>query len=84
MEELALERADQLELVLNQGGFSLKVDTSSKRDPPSNLSADDCSVKIVGIKWFPIEGMVSLDIGELNFAKKQEARNQCKEEITSH
>ena len=77
MEELALEEADQLELVLNRGGFSLKGVTFSKRDPPNNLSTDDCSVNVAGMKWFPKEDMVSLDIGELNFAKKQ--KSQCKE-----
>ena len=70
-EELALEKADQLELVLKQGGFLLKGVTFSKRDPPNNLSADDCSVNMAGMKWLPKEDMVSLDIGELNFAKKQ-------------
>ena len=39
-EELALERADQLESVLHQGGFLLKRVTFSKRDPSINLSAD--------------------------------------------
>ena len=73
-EELALEKADQLELVLNRGGFSLKGVTFSKRDPPNNLSTDDCSVNVAGMKWFPKEDMVSLDIGELNFAKKQRGK----------
>ena len=69
--ELSLEKADQLELVLNRGGFSLKGVTFSKRDPPNNLSADYCSVNVARMKWFPKEDMVSLDIGEFNFAKKQ-------------
>ena len=73
-EELALEKADQLELVLNRGGFSLKGVTFSKRDPPNNLSTDDCSVNMAGMKWFPKEDMVSLDVGELNFAKKQRGK----------
>ena len=49
MKELTLERADQLELVLNQGGFPLKGAAFSKRDSPSNLPADDCSVKVAEI-----------------------------------
>ena len=69
-EELALEKADWLELVLNQGGFSLKGVTFSKTDPPNNLPADQCSVNEAEMKWFPKEDMVSLDIGELNFTKK--------------
>ena len=65
MEKLALEKADQLELVLNRAGFSLKGITFSKRDPPNNSSTDDCSVMVAGMKWFPKKDMVSLDIGEL-------------------
>ena len=49
-EKLALKKADQLELALNLGGFPLKGVTCSKRDPPNNLSADHCSVKVVGMK----------------------------------
>ena len=74
MEELALEKADQLELVLNRRSFSLKGITFSKRDPPNNLSTDDCSVMVAGMKWFPKKDMVSLDIGKLNFAKKQRGK----------
>ena len=71
MEESPLEKADHLELVLHGGAFSLKGVTFSKRDPPNNLSADDCSVNMAGMKWFPKEDMASLDIAELNFAKKE-------------
>ena len=60
-----LGKTRKLELVLN---FSLKGVTFSKRDPPNKLSTDDCSVNMAGVKWFPKEDMVSLDIGELNFA----------------
>ena len=73
-EELTLDKADQLELVPNRGVFSLKEVTFNKRDPPSNLSADDCSVNMVGMKCFPKEDMVSLDIGVLNFPKKQRGK----------
>ena len=64
-EELALQRTDQLELVLNQGGFSLKTATFSKGDPRSNLSADDYITNVAGMKWFHNEYMVSLDVDEL-------------------
>lgn len=51
-ERLALEKADQLELALNWGGFLLNRVTFTKRDPPGNLSADDCSVNVAGMKCF--------------------------------
>ena len=49
-EELFLERVDQSELLLNQGYISLRRVTFSKRDPPSNLPADNCSVNVAGRK----------------------------------
>ena len=42
--ENALQRADELELVLNCGGFPLKEITFTGGDPPSATSADDSSV----------------------------------------
>ena len=82
-EELALEKADQLELVLNRAGFSLKGVTFSKRDPPNNLSTDDCSVNVAGMKWFPKEDIVLLEMGELNFAKKQRGKKPVQERNTT-
>ena len=46
--EKALERADDLELMLNGGGFTLKGITFTGGDPPSALS----SVNVAGMKWF--------------------------------
>ena len=74
----AMQRADQLELVLNRGGFSLKGVTFSGTDPPSKLSKDDSSINVAGMKWLPKDDVVSLDIGELNFAKKQEKKKPNK------
>ena len=65
-----LERADQLDWVLNIGGLSLKDVTFSGKDSPIALSADDSSINVAGMKWFPREDLLPLDISELNFAKK--------------
>ena len=81
-DELALQRADQLEMVLNQGGFSLKQPLSEKRDASRNLSAHDCIVNIAGMKWFPNEFVVSLYIDELNSAKKQRDKKPLQERNT--
>ena len=56
--------------MLNCGGFTLKEITFTGGDPPSATSTDDSSVKVAGMKWFPKEDLLALDIGELNFAKK--------------
>ena len=66
----AMIKADQIELVLNRGGFSVKGVIFSGQDPPAALTNDKASINIVGMRWFPKEDLVSLDISELNFAKK--------------
>ena len=87
-EQKALERADQVELVLNHGGFSLKGVTFSGKEPPSTITADNTTINVAGMKWFPKEDMLSLDISELNFAKKQHGKkpaqhqNQIPEKLT--
>ena len=69
--EKALQKADELELVLNRSDFTLKGIIFTGGDPPSALSADNSSVNVAGMKWLPKEDLLVLNIGELNFAKKQ-------------
>ena len=69
-----LKRADDLELVLNRGGFTLKGITFTEGDPPSALSIDDSSDNPAGMKWFPKKDLSALDIGKLNFAKMQRGK----------
>ena len=64
------ETTDNLILVINRGGFGLKGLTFSGLDPPDNLSTDGVSVNVAGMKWFPKEDKIALNIGELNFGKK--------------
>ena len=70
----ALERADQIELVLNRESCSLKWVTFSGRKPSITLSVDNHSINVAGMKWFPEEDLVSLDVSELNFAKKRRGK----------
>ena len=87
-EQKALERADQVELVLNCGEFSLKGVTFSGKEPPNTLTTDNTTINVAEMKWFPKENMLSLDISELNFAKKQREKkpaqhqNQIPEKLT--
>ena len=46
----ALERAGQIELLLNRGGFSLKGVTLSGKDPSTALSFDGPSINVAGMK----------------------------------
>ncbi|XP_066931129.1 uncharacterized protein [Clytia hemisphaerica] len=66
--------ADDLEVAVNHGGFGLKGFTFSSRPPQESLSADGQSVGVAGLKWFPLKDQISLDVQELNFAKKSRGR----------
>ena len=58
--------------------FTLKGIIFTGGDPPSVLSIDDSSVNVAGMKWFPKEDLLALDICELNFAKKQHGKELVK------
>ena len=75
--EKVRETTDNLILVLNRGGFGLKGLTFSGLDPPDNLSTDGVSVNVAGMKWFPKEDKIALNIGELNFGKKIRGKKPC-------
>ena len=61
---------DQLKIVPNKGGFSLEGLTFSGMPPPNDLSEDGATIKVAGAKWYPKDDFISLNTGELNFAKK--------------
>ena len=73
-EREALKRANELEEVLNRGGFVLNGITFSNQDPPESLSDDDESIIVAGMKWFPKDDIISLDIEDMNFSKKIRVR----------
>ena len=67
---VAMIRADEIELVLNRGRLSVKGVTFSGKDPLTTLPNDEASIKVVGMRWFSKENLLSFDISELNFAMK--------------
>ncbi|XP_066920191.1 uncharacterized protein [Clytia hemisphaerica] len=69
-QQAAHQRADELELVLNRGGFRLKDVTFSGKDPPDNLTDDGDTIFVGGMRWHVKEDKLSINIGDLNFAKK--------------
>ena len=71
---VANRRMDELELVLNYGGFTLKGFTVSGCNPDESLTSDGVSIALAGHKWFSKEDLIALDIKDLNFAKKQRGR----------
>ena len=82
-EKEAYNLADNLELVLNRGGFSLKGVTFAKKTPPDNLSADENSMCVAGMKWYPLEDEISLNISKLNFTKKVRGKKNVKNECNT-
>jgi len=72
--EKAMQTADQLEIVLNKGGFSLKGFTFSGKDPSETLSSNGETIAVGGMLWYPKIDKLSLDVAELNFAKKQRGK----------
>ncbi|XP_066919855.1 uncharacterized protein [Clytia hemisphaerica] len=72
--QTAYIRADQLERVISRGGFNLKGFVFSGEDPPPTMSEDGEMIHIAGFKWYVKSDMVSLNIGDLNFAKKSRGK----------
>ena len=68
------EVADDLEVVISRGGFGLKGFTFSGQRPQESLSNDGETVSVAGLKWYPQEDEIALDVQQLNFAKKSRGR----------
>ena len=68
------QRADELEIVLNRGGFSLKGCTISGRPPDPALSSDGESIFTAGHVFYSESDEIALNIKELNFASKVKGR----------
>ena len=62
--------ADDLEMILNKGGFQTKGVSISGQDPPEKLTDDGETIHVAGMKWFPKDDTLALNISNLNFSKK--------------
>ena len=69
-------RADELEVVFNRGGFVLKGITFSNQDLLESLSDYGESINVAEVKWFLKDDVISLDIKDINFAKKIRGRKR--------
>ena len=65
---------DQLIAALATTGFDIKGLTISGESPPEHLSQDGESVTVGGMKWYPKEDEVSLNISEMNFGKRHRGK----------
>ncbi len=68
------QRADELEIMLNRGGFSSKGCTVSGRPPDPALSSDGESIFTAGHIYYSESDEIALNIKELNFASKVKGR----------
>ena len=69
-ETSGLKLSDELQIVVNRGGFSLKGFVFSGYPPCESLSSNSESVGVTGLSWHPEEDKVALDISELSFSRK--------------
>ena len=65
---------NDLELVMEQGGFKLKGFTFSGIAPNKVMSADGESTHVGGYKYYPEADQISLNINDLNFARRVRGR----------
>jgi hypothetical protein len=61
---------NQLNSCLPHGGFGLKGFTLSGQDPNNDLSEDGVSIMTGGLRWFPKEDYVMLNVGKLKSRDK--------------
>lgn len=66
----AHKRSDEIEVVVNRASFKLKGVSFSGEDPDESLTDDGVSISVAGMKWFPKEDLLSLNINQLNFSKR--------------
>ena len=69
-----LKTTDNIKMALEMGSWTLKGYTFSGCDPPEHLSKDGKSVTVGVLLWFSLGDSISLNIGELNFARKNRRR----------
>ena len=72
--EEVMQLADEIQIILSSGGFTLKGFTFSGESLTESLSGDNKSINVAGMKWYPEDDKLELDITELNFNKKHRGK----------
>ena len=81
----SFQLTDELDIILLHGGFCLKGFTFSGLDPPKSLSEDGHSISVAGTKWFSKADILRLDVGPLDFSKRQRGQRTSPEtDIPKH
>ena len=65
---------DEIQTSVGKGGFSMKGFTVSGKELPEYLTEDGKSVTVLGLKWFSKGDFIKLNIGEMNFTRKDRGK----------
>ena len=65
------EMIDQVQKVLDKGGFQLKYVIRSGEAPAPEASFDGTSVTVLGYKWSTADDYLQINFGEINFQKRR-------------
>ena len=69
-----MQLADEIQIILSRGGFTLKGFTFYGESPTESLSGDNKNINVAGMKWYPEDDKLELDITELNLNKKHRGK----------
>lgn len=80
--EKTVKLAIDLEAVLKYGSFSLKGVTFTGKSPTPKISPDGKMVNVAGMRWFPEDDLIALDILDISiFQKREEGRNHFLQKV---
>ena len=68
------ELASNLEAALLKTGFKVKGYTFSGQPPPELLSKGKSYINVAGMRWYPEDDLIQLNVRDLNFVKKQRGK----------
>ena len=75
-EPAADKLAADIEVMVGKTGFVTKGITRSGKPPLPDLSKDGVSINYLGTKWFPLEDLIGIAAGPLNFGTKRRGRRE--------
>ena len=74
----ALSLTQNLESIINKGGFQLKVVSFSGEGPSDTLSDNSISINVGVYIWFPKADQTLLNTRDLNFSRKRRGKKPNK------
>ena len=80
-----MQLADEIQIILSRGGFTLKGFTFYGESPTESLSGDNKNINVAGMKWYPEDDKLELDFNKKHRGKKLQSleRNAIPKHLTS-